>query len=117
MNTGYVHGYTDRESTRLEDQANCLSELLHHDSVFPKGSVILEAGCGVGAQTKIIASKNPDSKFISIDISAGSINKAQKLINSLHIDNVEFQLGNIFDLKFPDEFFDHVFICFVLHPT
>jgi tRNA G46 methylase TrmB len=62
----YVHGYTDRESLRLEDQANALSKLLHNDSVFPKGSLILEAGCGTGSQTKIIAVKNPESKFISI---------------------------------------------------
>ncbi|MGD0338401.1 MAG: methyltransferase domain-containing protein [Bacteroidota bacterium] len=114
MNTDYVHGYTERESIRLEDQANCLSELLHHDSIFPKGSIILEAGCGTGAQTKIIAPKNPDSKFISIDISEDSLRKADSLIKSLNINNVEFQTGNIFDLKFKEESFDHVFVCFVL---
>ena len=114
MKTDYVHGYTERESVRLEDQANCLNELLHHDSVFPQGSLILEAGCGVGAQTKIVAPKNPDSKFISIDISEESINKAKETIKSLNINNVEFQSGDLFDLNFPDEHFDHLFICFVL---
>ncbi|OHD14793.1 MAG: methyltransferase type 11 [Spirochaetes bacterium GWD1_27_9] len=114
MGIDYVHGYTERESIRLEDQANCLSELLHYDSVFPKNSIILEAGCGVGAQTKIVAPKNPDSKFISLDISKDSLNKAKEVIQSLNINNVEFQTGNIFDLKFPDEYFDHIFICFVL---
>jgi ubiquinone/menaquinone biosynthesis C-methylase UbiE len=114
MSSDYVHGYTEREYIRLEDQANSLSDLLHYDSIFPKNSTILEAGCGVGAQTKIIAPKNPDSKFISVDISEDSLNKASSVIKSLGIDNVEFQPGNIFDLKFPDEFFDHIFICFVL---
>lgn len=57
MNIYYVHGYDERESVRLEDQAHCLNELLHNDSIFPKGSTILEAGCGVGAQTRIIAPK------------------------------------------------------------
>ena len=114
MNGDYVHGYDERESIRLEDQANCLSELLHYDSIFPKGSTILEAGCGVGAQTKIIAPKNPDSKFISIDISEESLNKADSLIKSLNISNVEFEIGNIFDLKFQEESFDHIFVCFVL---
>jgi tRNA G46 methylase TrmB len=89
MTAEYVHGYTDRESVRLEDQANCLSELLHHDSLFAKDSLILEAGCGVGSQTKIIAPKNPGSKFISIDISEDSLKKAEKLTASLHIDNKE----------------------------
>ena len=114
MNIDYVHGYHERESIRLEDQANCLSELLHHDSLFPKGSTILEAGCGVGAQTKIIAQKNPDSKFTSIDISEESLHKADALITSLNITNVEFQIGNIFDLKFKEELFDHILDCFVL---
>jgi SAM-dependent methyltransferase len=114
MNSNYVHGYEERESVRLEDQANCLSELLHHDSIFPDGSTILEAGCGVGAQTKIIAPKNPNSKFISIDISEESVSKADALIQSLDIHNVEFQTGNIFDLKFQKESFDHIFVCFVL---
>lgn len=121
MNTDYVHGYTDRESIRLEDQANCLNELLHHDSIFPKKSIVLEAGCGVGAQTKILAAKNPDSKFISIDISENSLSKAKDLIKSGNLNNVEFQLGDIFNLNFPEEYFDHIFICFVLehikHPV
>lgn len=114
MNTEYVHGYTERESERLEDQANCLNDLLHHDTVYQEGSLILEAGCGVGAQTKIVAPKNPDSKFISLDISGDSLSKAKDLIQSLNINNVEFIHGNIFNLEFPDEYFDHIFICFVL---
>ena len=114
MNNNYVHGYTERESVRLEDQANCLSELIHHDSIFPEGSVILEAGCGVGAQTKIVSQKNPTSKFVSVDISGDSIHKARSLIRSLKINNVEFHKADIFDLDFPDEFFDHIFVCYVL---
>jgi len=114
MSVDYIHGYNDRESIRLEDQANCLNDLLHYDSVFPKNSIILEAGCGIGAQTKIVAPKNTDSKFISIDISEDSLIKAKGLIESLNINNVEFQVGDIFNLKFEDEYFDHIFICFVL---
>jgi len=110
----YVHGYSDRESERLHDQADTLDELLHHDSIFPADSKILEAGCGVGAQTKIIALKNPSCHFTSIDISDTSLLQAEKLIRSLQIDNVEFQSGDIFNLNYPADYFDHVFVCFVL---
>lgn len=113
-NNKYVHGYTERESTRLEDQANTLDDLLHYDSLFPAGSKILEAGCGTGAQTKIIAPKNPDSHFTSVDISEASLAKAQNLIESLNIKNVEFYHGNITEIDYEDESFDHIFICFVL---
>jgi ubiquinone/menaquinone biosynthesis C-methylase UbiE len=112
--TNYVHGYNERESIRLEVQANALSELLHYDSVFPQGSMILEAGCGTGAQTKTIAIKNPDSKFISVDISESSLAIAKKTIEESGIMNVEFQIRNIYDLNYSDEFFDHIFVCFVL---
>jgi ubiquinone/menaquinone biosynthesis C-methylase UbiE len=114
MHTEYVHGYSERESARLADQANCLSELLHHDSIFPENSIVLEAGCGVGAQTKIVAPKNQKSKFLSIDISEESLEAARSLIQSLGIQNVEFQVGDIFKLNFPDEYFDHIMVCFVL---
>jgi len=33
----YIHGYTKRESLRLEDQANTLDDILHHDTIFPAG--------------------------------------------------------------------------------
>ena len=36
---------------RLQDQAGALVDLLHADTTYPPGSVILEAGCGVRAQT------------------------------------------------------------------
>jgi ubiquinone/menaquinone biosynthesis C-methylase UbiE len=114
MDYKYVHGYSDKESSRLLDQATCLDDLLHHDSIFPANSKILEAGCGTGAQTRIIAIKSPESKFISMDISKTSLSSAKIMIDSLDIKNVEFLHGDIFDLKFPDEYFDHIFICFVL---
>lgn len=113
-NTNYVHGYSNREATRLHDQAETLENLIHHDSIFPEGSLILEAGCGVGAQTKIIAPKNPGSNFISIDISEESIKHAQLEIQRLNISNVEFKQADIYHLPFADHFFDGLFLCFVL---
>jgi ubiquinone/menaquinone biosynthesis C-methylase UbiE len=112
--TKYVHGYSEREAQRLKDQANTLDNLLHHDSVWNNGSLILEAGCGVGAQTKIIAPANPKSHFVSVDISHESVAKAREMAESLHIGNVEFQQADIFNLPFPDNHFDHIFVCFVL---
>jgi protein-L-isoaspartate O-methyltransferase len=112
--TKYVHGYSEREALRLNDQADTLDSIIHNDTVFPKNSFVLEAGCGVGAQTKIIASKNPDSTFISIDLSMDSISEAKKLINSLDIKNVELRQADIYNLPFKDEIFDSVIICFVL---
>ena len=57
----YVHGYSERELIRLYDQANTLAELLHHDTVYPPGSKVLEVGCGVGTQTVHLARNSPDA--------------------------------------------------------
>lgn len=120
-NTNYVHGYTKREAVRLNDQATTLDELLHHDTLFPPDSLVLEAGCGVGAQTKIIAGKNPASHFVSVDISESSLAEAKRLTEDLGIRNVEFQLADVYNLPFGDATFDCIFICFVLehlfHPV
>ncbi len=78
MKHDYVHGYTEPETARLNDQANTLSSLLHYDSVFPEGSKILETGCGVGAQTEILCRKNPSIRLTSIDISGESLELARK---------------------------------------
>ena len=69
MKKAYVHGYNQRENIRLQDQASTLVELLHSDTIYPAGSRILEAGCGVGAQTTTLAKNSPGALITSIDIS------------------------------------------------
>jgi ubiquinone/menaquinone biosynthesis C-methylase UbiE len=113
-NQKYVHGYDPRENIRLQDQASTLVELLHSDTIYPAGSKILEAGCGVGAQTKTLARNSPDAYFTSIDISESSVTAAKKRIEDAGYTNVTFQQGDIFKLPFEPQSFDHIFICFVL---
>lgn len=110
----YIHGYSKTEANRLNDQADILANLIHYDSIWDEGSLILEAGCGVGAQTKTVAPQNSKSKFISVDISKPSIIEAQALIDSRGIENVEFQVADIFELPFKDGYFDNILVCFVL---
>ena len=110
----YVHGYDARENRRLQDQANTLVELLHYDTSYQAGSRVLEAGCGVGAQTVTLAHNSPNASFISIDLSADSISKAKRAVDSAGFSNVQFQQADIFNLKFEPASFDHVFVCHVL---
>jgi SAM-dependent methyltransferase len=110
----YVHGYSGREALRLNDQAETLDHIIHNDTLFPEESLVLEAGCGVGAQTKIIAPKNSRSHFISIDLSEESIAEAKKMGASLGLKNVAFRQADIYHLPFKDETFDGVLVCFVL---
>ncbi|HET6211375.1 MAG TPA: methyltransferase domain-containing protein [Micromonosporaceae bacterium] len=110
----YVHGYSTQESARLTDQASTLTELLHGDTRYPPGSLVLEAGCGVGAQTVILAGNSPGAVFTSIDISADSLAQARRQVGDAGFTNVAFHRADIFHLPFATAHFDHVFVCFVL---
>ncbi|HEY3272649.1 MAG TPA: class I SAM-dependent methyltransferase [Methanocella sp.] len=113
-NNDYVHGYSDRERSRLRDQANTLADMLHHDTAYPAESRVLEAGCGIGAQTVLLAQNSPCARITSIDISPTSVEKAKALAGRSGVTNVTFQVADIFRLPFEDETFDHIFVCFVL---
>jgi len=114
MNNVYVHGYDSKENQRLQDQASTLVEVLHADTKYPAGSRVLEAGCGVGAQTVALARRSPQALITSIDISETSIAVARKAVAANGLTNVEFRQADIFNLPFPADSFDHVFVCFVL---
>ena len=114
MNKAYVHGYESRESERLRDQAKTLVELLHSDTVYVAGSRVLEAGCGVGAQTVTLAKNSPEALITSFDISEHSVAEARAKVKAAGFTNVRFRQADIFALPFEPASFDHVFVCFVL---
>lgn len=106
----YVHGYSGREHRRLLDQAATLAELLHHDTCYPAGIHVLEAGCGVGAQTSILAESSPNAHFTSVDISLASLQTARTNVFA----DVKFCAADLYELPFEANTFDHLFVCFVL---
>ena len=110
----YVHGYSGREADRLADQANTLASLLHHDTIYPPGSQVLEAGCGVGSQTVFLAANSPEAAITSIDFSEESLAEARNKIAQRGFRNVSFRKADIFNLPFDKGSFDHIFVCFVL---
>ena len=109
-----MHGDDLREALRLQDQATTLVELLHSDTAYPEGHTILEAGCGVGAQTVTLAANSPKALITSIDLSQASLAQAREAVAAAGVNNVSLREADIFDLPFEPESFDHVFVCFVL---
>jgi SAM-dependent methyltransferase len=114
MPEDYVHGYSEREAERLHDQASTLRDLLHHDSVFPAGALVLEVGTGVGATTAIVAGRNPSVRFVSLDSDGRSLGQARAGLTAAGVGNVRLSRGDVYRLPFPDGAFDHVFVCFLL---
>jgi SAM-dependent methyltransferase len=114
VSEAYVHGYHPRENERLQAQAGTLVNLLHSDTSYPSGSAVLEAGCGVGAQTVPLAQRSPGARFTSVDVSADSVGEAKRRTDAAGLTNVQFRQADIFALPFAPASFDHVFVCFVL---
>ncbi len=114
MRQAYVHGFEEAERRRLNDQAATLEALLHHDTAFPFGSAVLEAGCGVGAQTVPLVRNSPGARITCLDISTASLAEAEARSRAEGLPLPEFRLGDLLSLPFPDASFDHVFVCFVL---
>jgi SAM-dependent methyltransferase len=113
--TGYVHGYSGREARRLGDQADALADLLHAGTSDPAGSRVLEAGCGVGAQTVHLVARSPGAHVTAVDVSAASLAQARARVAAERPGaRVEWRRADLYDLPFGDAAFDHVFVCFVL---
>ncbi len=110
----YVHGYSEREAQRLYEQAEILEAILHAGTAFPARAKVLEAGCGVGAQTRLLVKRSPEADFTCIDISEKSLATANRLKGQAEFKNVRFYREDITRLSFSDGAFDHVFVCFVL---
>jgi SAM-dependent methyltransferase len=114
MSRPYVHGYDEPENARLEDQARTLESLLHHDTAYPPGSLVLEAGCGVGSQTAPLARNSPGARIVAVDVAEPSLRAARARVEAEGLANVEIRLADLRDPPFAPGSFDHVFLCFVL---
>jgi SAM-dependent methyltransferase len=111
----YVHGYSEREARRLGDQANTLAALLHRGTAYPPGSRVLEAGCGIGAQTVHLVASSPEAHIVALDASGDSLAQARARVAAQAPGaKVEWCRADLFDLPYGDAEFDHVFVCFVL---
>ncbi len=111
----YLHGYNEKESTRLNQQANTLFDMIYSGLDFSKVESMLEIGCGTGEQTTILLEHNPKLKLVSVDHEAHQIEVATNRIEAIGMsDRVDFKLGNAEKLDLKDDQFDAVFICWVL---
>lgn len=92
--------FSDR---RVETHASFLLPYLN------QGMDVLDCGCGPGTITLDIAELVFPGDVKGIDISTTQIETAKTLQTQRNIQNVEFELGDVNSLSFPDETFDIVF--------
>ncbi len=75
---------------------------------LPSGSRGLDAGCGIGSHTLLLADAvAPDGHVTGLDLSAGFLAHAREIANkSGHSERISFQQGNVEKLPFGDDTFD-----------
>lgn len=73
-----------------------------------KGKIILDAGCGTGYKSLVLAEANPGAKIVGVDISAESIKLAQQRLEHHGFDNAEFHVLPLEDLPTLDYQFDYI---------
>jgi ubiquinone/menaquinone biosynthesis C-methylase UbiE len=115
VETEYIHTFTREEQDRLVRQAELLEPHIHKHIDLLGCSSLLEIGCGVGAQLRLLSRKYPDIHMTGVDISEAQIQRARLLLaKELSEGQVELHTSPGNELPFADGSFDAVYICFVL---
>lgn len=73
----YLHGFTKKEQDRLIHQAQFLEPYVYAGVDLEFAKRLLEVGCGVGAQTKIMCRRFPHLKIDGVDLSKPQIDTAK----------------------------------------
>ena len=109
----YVIGH-DEEHERLERQARIgrIEDHLKKFS-FSTDAVILDAGCGSGSMTRLLAKAAPDGRTVGLDASEHYLDYARARAQDEGIENIRFEAGDIFSLPFEDDSFDLVWCKYV----
>ncbi len=73
------------------------------------GMTLLDCGCGHGTITTGLAEVVAPGRVVGIDLDAERIIAARKYAAERGVNNVDFQTANVYQMPFPDDFFDAAF--------
>ncbi len=113
----YVYAGTIEEAHRLEVQAKAQEVMIRKELEaieLRSGIQVLDAGCGTGAITRMIAREITPGKVYGVDIDPVFIGEAERLVIEEDFPNIHYQLGDICNLEFDDDFFDATYCRLVL---
>ncbi|MCH8148403.1 MAG: methyltransferase domain-containing protein, partial [Planctomycetes bacterium] len=106
---------SEEEPRRLDRQAE-LAGLEDHLSRIPMkpDSKVLDAGCGSGSMTRLMAKRTARGHVTGVDLNGKYLDYAREVAQEEGIGNISFDTGDIFDLPFDDDSFDIVWSKYVL---
>ncbi len=104
----YSHGHHESvlRSHQWRTAQNSAAFLLPH---LASAQSLLDVGCGPGTVSLDLGKWVPASRVTGIDIAVEVIDIARKKQRESGLANVEFEVGDVYDLTFGDESFDVVY--------
>jgi ubiquinone/menaquinone biosynthesis C-methylase UbiE len=107
--------HSNEECERLELQARLanIEGHLRHLPVSP-GDRVLDAGCGSGAISRLIARTYPRADVVGVDLREQYLDFARIRARAENFQNVTFRAADVFDLPFPAATFDVVWTKYLL---
>lgn len=107
MGDVYTHGHHEAvlRSHTWRTAENSAGYLLEH---LRTGQTLLDVGCGPGTITIDLAARVAPGAVIGIDASGEVVERAKALAADRSVTGVDFEVGDLYDLRFDDDTFDVV---------
>lgn len=112
----YLHGFTKKEQLRLIHQAQFLEPYVYAGVDLEFRENLMEIGCGVGAQTKILTRRFPNLKIDSLDFSKEQLQVAKSYLKKeINTGQVHLSQGDAQTRKLRKAGkYDSAFLCWFL---
>jgi SAM-dependent methyltransferase len=109
----YTHGHHESvlRSHTWRTAENSAAYLLPH---LRPGQSLLDVGCGPGTITADLALLVAPGEVVGLDAAADVVAQAHDHSRDLGLSNVRFEVGDLYDLPYPDETFDVIHLHQVL---
>jgi SAM-dependent methyltransferase len=103
----YTHGHHESvlRSHRWRTAENSAAYLLPH---LKSGDTVLDVGCGPGTITADLARRSSPGRVTAVEITESALDLARAEIARQDLDSVDFAVGDVHALDFPDHTFDVV---------
>ncbi|NBO39290.1 class I SAM-dependent methyltransferase [bacterium] len=112
----YLHGFTATEHQRLLEQSDFLAPSIFYTGPLPKPhDKVIELGCGVGAQTRLLCGVDPTIQLVCVDNSQVQLSAARSLLGQ-KIDQGQVNLlcADAAKTGLSSETFDLAYLCWIL---
>lgn len=106
---GYVYGEDSAVTTTLFSRRTAQKQAAFFLPYLQQGMTLLDCGCGSGSITIGLAKAVEPGPVTGVDILDAEVKRARERAVEANVPNIRFEVGNVYQLEFPDNSFDALF--------